>query len=81
MNTSFRGKIELDIRNSKADWDAFLDPPSCLCVGCDSGDAVSSAYVPQFPYTNGNVVKVLFDVADDVYMDIEHRFAAALARD
>ena len=52
-----------------------------LCVGRDSGDAVSSAYKPQFPFTGGKVVKVVFDVADDVYVDIEQKFAAALARD
>src|SRR6185295_2378919 len=52
-----------------------------LCVGRDSGDAVSSAYAPQFPFTSGRVVKVLFDVADDVYVNVEQKFAAALARD
>ncbi|MET0655035.1 MAG: arylsulfatase [Pseudoxanthomonas sp.] len=52
-----------------------------LCVARDSGDAVSSAYVPQFPFTGGRVVKVVYDVADDVYENVEKRFAAALARD
>jgi len=52
-----------------------------LCVGRDSGDAVASAYTPQFPFSGGAVVKVVIDVADDVYLDVERRFAAAIARD
>lgn len=52
-----------------------------LCVGRDSGDAVSSEYRPQFPFTGGRVVKVIFDVADDVYIDLERQLAAALARE
>jgi hypothetical protein len=47
----FRGKIDLDIRDSTPDRDAFLPD------------------------------KVVFDVADDAYVDVEHELAAALARD
>ena len=52
-----------------------------LCIGYDSGDAVSSEYKPKFPFTGGKIEKVVFDVADDVYVDVERHFAAALARD
>jgi arylsulfatase len=52
-----------------------------LCVGYDGGDAVSSEYKPQFPFTGGRVVKVVFDIADDVYIDVERKLAAAMARD
>jgi arylsulfatase len=52
-----------------------------LCVGYDSGDAVSSAYTPQFEWTGGEIVKVVFDVADDAYVDVERHLAAAMARD
>ncbi|MDH2328333.1 arylsulfatase [Cereibacter sp. SYSU M97828] len=52
-----------------------------LCVGYDGGDAVSSEYKPQFPFTGGRVIKVVFDIADDVYIDVERKLAAALARD
>ncbi|MDR7098845.1 arylsulfatase [Lysobacter niabensis] len=52
-----------------------------LCVGRDSGDAVSSSYKSQFPFSAGTILKVVFDVADDVYLDVEQRFAAAIARD
>jgi arylsulfatase len=52
-----------------------------LCVGYDGGDSVSSEYKPQFPFNGGRVVKVIYDIADDVYIDVERRLAAAMARD
>ena len=52
-----------------------------LCVGYDGGDAVSSAYTPQFAWSGGRIHKVVFDVADDAYIDVERHLAAAIARD
>ena len=53
-----------------------------LCIGYDSGDAVSSAYAgSKFEFTNGTINKVVFDIADDAYIDIEAHMAAAMARD
>jgi arylsulfatase len=52
-----------------------------LAIGYDSGDAVSAAYKPRFPFSGGRIVKVIYDVADDVYIDLERKLAAALARD
>jgi arylsulfatase len=52
-----------------------------LAIGYDSGDPVSSAYKPRFPFSGGRIVKVVYDVADDVYIDLERKFAAAMARD
>ena len=52
-----------------------------LCIGYDGGDAVSSEYKPKFGFTGGRVVKVLFDVADDAYVDVERHLAGAMARD
>jgi arylsulfatase len=52
-----------------------------LCIGYDSGDAVSSLYSPTFEFTGGEIVKVVFDVADDAYVDVERQLAAAMARD
>jgi hypothetical protein len=52
-----------------------------LCIGTDSGDPVSSAYTTKFPFTSGRVVKVVFDVGNDVYEDVEPKFAALMARD
>jgi arylsulfatase len=52
-----------------------------LCIGYDSGDAVSSLYSPSFAFTGGEIVKVTFDIADDAYIDVEAHLAAAMARD
>jgi hypothetical protein len=52
-----------------------------LCIGYDGGDAVSSEYRPKFEFTGGRIVKLVFDVADDAYMDVERELAAAMARD
>ena len=52
-----------------------------LCIGYDSGDAVSSEYKGKFPFSGGRIIKVIYDIADDVYLDQERKLAAALARD
>jgi arylsulfatase len=52
-----------------------------LCIGYDSGDAVSAAYTSKFEWSGGEIVKVVFDVADDAYVDVEQHLAAAMARD
>ncbi|MEU6246954.1 arylsulfatase [Glycomyces sp. NPDC047010] len=52
-----------------------------LCIGYDGGDAVSALYGPKFPFTGGTIAKVVFDVADDAYVDLEAHFAAAMSRD
>ena len=52
-----------------------------LCIGYDSGDAVSREYGAGFVFTGGKIEKVVFDVADDAYIDVERHLAAAMARD
>ena len=52
-----------------------------LCIGYDSGDAVSSDYKGKFPFTDGRIIKVIYDIANDVYVDVERKLAAAMARD
>jgi hypothetical protein len=52
-----------------------------LCVGYDGGDAVSSEYKPKFEFGGGKISQVVFDLADDVYVDVERQLAAAMARD
>ena len=52
-----------------------------LCIGYDSGDAVSSEYKPRFDFTGGTLHKVVFDVAADAYLDLEKHLLAAIARD
>ncbi|QNE34883.1 arylsulfatase [Leifsonia shinshuensis] len=53
-----------------------------LSVGYDSGDAVTPEYGSvTFPFTGGEIHKVVYDVAGDVYLDLEHEFGARLASD
>ena len=53
-----------------------------LCIGYDSGDSVSSMYTGSaFPLTDGEIAKVVFDIADDAYIDVEAHLAAAMSRD
>jgi hypothetical protein len=52
-----------------------------LCIGYDGGDAVSSEYKPRFEFAGGRIVEVVFDVADDAYVDLERHLAAAMSRD
>ncbi|MFD7307922.1 arylsulfatase [Promicromonospora sp. NPDC059942] len=53
-----------------------------LCIGYDSGDAVSREYAgSRFEFTGGTIHKVVFDVADDAYVDLEGHLRAAMARD
>jgi N-sulfoglucosamine sulfohydrolase-like protein len=53
-----------------------------LCIGYDSGDSVSEAYRGErFEFTGGEIKKVVFDIADDAYVDVERHLAAAFARD
>jgi arylsulfatase A-like enzyme len=52
-----------------------------LCIGYDSADPVSTDYSGRFDYTGGEIIKVVFDVADDAYVDVERQLAAATARD
>ena len=52
-----------------------------LCIGYDGGDAVSSMYTPKFEFTGGTITKVVLDIADDAYIDVEAHLAAAMARD
>lgn len=52
-----------------------------LCGGYDSGDAVSREYSNRYPFTGGEIRRVVYDIGDDAYTDLEMRFAAAMARD
>ena len=52
-----------------------------LCVGYDSSDPVSSDYGTKSHFTGGTITKVVFDVADDAYVDIERHMQAAMMRD
>jgi len=52
-----------------------------LAVGRDSADPVSAEYKSGFTFTGGKIIKVIYDIGDDAYMDLERRLGAILARD
>jgi len=52
-----------------------------LAVGRDSGDPISKEYGAGFVFKNGEIAKVVYDVGNDAYVDLERRMAAVLARD
>ncbi|MFC4223634.1 arylsulfatase [Lysinibacter cavernae] len=52
-----------------------------LCIGYDGGDSVVDDYSNGFPLVNGEIHSVVFDVADDAYIDVERHLAAAYSRD
>ncbi len=52
-----------------------------LAVGRDSGDPFSGAYPCGFAFRGGRVLKVVYAVAGDAYIDLERRMAARLARE
>ena len=42
-----------------------------ICVGRDSGSAVSPNYQAPFPFTGGTIDKVVVDVSGERYLDHE----------
>jgi arylsulfatase A-like enzyme len=54
-----------------------------LCVGRDSGAAVTDDYPGQHPYrfTGGTIKRVAVDVSGEPYLDLEREAAAMLARE
>jgi hypothetical protein len=47
----------------------------------NSGDAVTADYKGKFPFAGGRIIKVIYDVAKDAYVNVERELAAAPARD
>jgi hypothetical protein len=37
-------------------------------------------YAPRFNYHGGEIIKVVFDIANDAYIDVERDLAAAMSR-
>jgi hypothetical protein len=75
----FKGKIDLDIRASTPDWDAFL--PDKAPEGAPNVLVVLYDDTPKFEFAGGRIVKVVFDVGKDAYVDVERHIEAAIARD
>jgi arylsulfatase A-like enzyme len=52
-----------------------------LCVGRDSGDAVSTEYKAPATFKGGTIIQVEVSVGDDQYLDLEKEAHAVLARE
>jgi|tagenome__1003787_1003787.scaffolds.fasta_scaffold20957455_1 arylsulfatase A-like enzyme len=52
-----------------------------LCVGRDSGSAVSADYRAPFPFVDGAIERVIVDVSGDHFVDHEQQVLAYIARD
>jgi arylsulfatase len=52
-----------------------------LCVGYDSGDAVSHEYKTPGSFAGGTILGVGVDVSPEVYLDLEKEASRAMARD
>jgi hypothetical protein len=52
-----------------------------LCVGRDSGDAVSKEYSASSTFTGGTILQVEVSVGDDQYLDLEREAHAMMARE
>jgi arylsulfatase len=44
-------------------------------------DIVEKMYTTKFEFTEGTIRRIVLDIADDVYVDVEAHLAAAMARD
>jgi arylsulfatase len=52
-----------------------------LCIGFDSGDAVSEEYKSPARFKGGTILGVAIDVSPEVFLDLQREAAAAMARD
>jgi arylsulfatase len=52
-----------------------------LCIGRDSGDAVSGEYKAPATFKGGTILQVEVNVGDDQYVDLEKEAAAMMARE
>src|SRR5271165_868920 len=61
----------------------FMIAGEGLCVGRDSGEAVTSDYPGESPhtFTGGTIKRVAVDVSGDPYVDLEREAQAMLARE
>ena len=61
----------------------FMFAGEGLCVGRDSGEAVTSDYPNGSPhrFTGGTIKRVAVDVSGDPYVDLEHEAQAMLMRE
>jgi hypothetical protein len=53
-----------------------------VCVSATTVVMLLAVLISQsLSFTGGKIVKVVFDVADDAYIDVERHMVAAMSRD
>ena len=74
-----------DLAVAKGDWKTqpghFALCGEGLTVGRDSSDSVTQEYGAPFAFTGGRIKMVEINIGDDLYVDRERDFHAAMARD
>lgn len=68
--------MKLRVKNHKVPVEAF-DMGSSK----KRGDPVTTEYKSKFDFSGGRIIKVVYDVASDLYVNVERAKAAAMARD
>jgi arylsulfatase A-like enzyme len=79
----YHGEKKVGERRIKTQPGLFMIAGEGLCVGRDSGEAVTSDYPGVYPYafTGGTIKRVAVDVSGDPYLDLEREAQAMLARE
>ena len=74
-----------DLAVAKSEWKTqpghFALCGEGLTVGRDSSDPVTKEYGAPFAFTGGRIQVVEINIGDDVYLDLERDFHAAMSRD
>ena len=74
-----------DVAVAKSEWKTqpghFALCGEGLTIGRDSSDPVTKEYGAPFAFTGGRIKVVEINIGDDLYLDLERDFHAAMARD
>jgi len=52
-----------------------------LCIGFDGGDAVSNSYKNGYAFDGGDIHKVVYDVGNDAYINLEREFETKMKKE
>ena len=87
MSKSFKGIINVDIRDSVPDWESYEAPkppggaPNVLMiVWDDTGTGVSDDYEAPFSFTGGTINSITINVSGEPYTDLEKEAQSMFSR-
>ena len=83
MLTLYHGHQKVGESRIKTQPGKFMLAGEGLCVGRDSGEAVTDDYPGDSPYTftGGTIDRVAVDVSGDPYVDLEREAEAMMRRE